>query len=94
MQEGLWPHLAALGWQALWVTIFVRGGAMLFRKRVMKSGPQGSGQKRGWIAALLGKSDRLKLSPFRPRIEGKGRRTMQASRRHIVMGLFAGAAGP
>jgi hypothetical protein len=42
----------------------------------------------------LGKSDRLKLSPFRPRIEGKGRRTMQASRRHIVMGLFAGAAGP
>lgn len=55
MQEGLWHHLAALGWQALWVTIFVRGGAMLFRKRVMKSGPQGSGQKRGWIAALLGK---------------------------------------
>lgn len=55
MQEGLWPHLAALGWQALWVTIFVRGGAMLFRKRVMKSGPAGTGQKRGLIAALRGK---------------------------------------
>lgn len=55
MQEGLWPHLAALGWQALWVAIFVRGGAALFRKRVMKSGPQGTGQKRGLIAALMGK---------------------------------------
>lgn len=55
MQESLWPHLAALCWQAMWVTIFVRGGAMLFRKRVMKSGPAGPGQKRGLIAALRGK---------------------------------------
>jgi ABC-2 type transport system permease protein len=36
----LWPHLLALGWQALWVVIAVRWGARLFRKRVMKSGPQ------------------------------------------------------
>ena len=31
---------AALAWQALWVLLFVRMGATLFRRRVMKSGPQ------------------------------------------------------
>ena len=36
----LWPHAVALLWQALWVAIAVRVGASLFRKRVMKSGPQ------------------------------------------------------
>ncbi|PEQ12294.1 ABC transporter permease [Novosphingobium sp. PC22D] len=35
----LLPHLLALGWQVLCVVIFVRMGARLFRKRVMKSGP-------------------------------------------------------
>ncbi|OBX18089.1 ABC transporter permease [Erythrobacter sp. QSSC1-22B] len=35
----LLPHLVALAWQVAWVTIFVRGGASLFRRRVMKSGP-------------------------------------------------------
>lgn len=59
MQESLWPHLLALGWQALWVSLFVRGGAALFRKRVMKSGPAGVARqkagKRGLIAALWGK---------------------------------------
>jgi ABC-2 type transport system permease protein len=55
MREELWPHLAALGWQALWVALFVRGGAALFRKRVMKSGPAGVGPKRGLIAALMGR---------------------------------------
>ena len=35
----LWPHAAALAWQALCVTLFVRIGASVFRKRVMKSGP-------------------------------------------------------
>jgi ABC-2 type transport system permease protein len=40
-QDGaLWPHLVALGWQALWVAVFIRMGASLFRRRVMKSGPQ------------------------------------------------------
>ena len=39
-QADLWPHLAALAWQVLWVTLFVRFGARLFRRRVMKSGPQ------------------------------------------------------
>ncbi len=35
------PHLLALGWQAVWVALFVNMGASLFRRRVMKSGPQG-----------------------------------------------------
>ncbi len=39
VQESLWPHVLAIGWQALWVVLFIRGGASLFRRRVMKSGP-------------------------------------------------------
>lgn len=35
----LWPHGAALAWQALAVALFVKTGAGLFRARVMKSGP-------------------------------------------------------
>jgi ABC-2 type transport system permease protein len=39
-QDGaIWPHLAAIAWQALWVLLLVRFGARLFRSRVMKSGP-------------------------------------------------------
>jgi ABC-2 type transport system permease protein len=34
----LWPHLAALLWQALWVWIVIRLGAALFRRNVLKSG--------------------------------------------------------
>ena len=45
--EALWPHLIALLWQLAWVTVFIRLGAALFRKRVMKSGPQGSRRNRG-----------------------------------------------
>jgi ABC-2 type transport system permease protein len=37
----LWPHLAAVAWQGLWVFVLVRAGAKLFRTRVMKSGPAG-----------------------------------------------------
>jgi ABC-2 type transport system permease protein len=47
VQESLWPHLLAIGWQALWVVLFIRGGASLFRRRVMKSGPQPARRKRG-----------------------------------------------
>lgn len=36
----LWPHLAALLWQALWVGVILRIGAQLFRKTVLKSGPR------------------------------------------------------
>ncbi|MBD8698721.1 ABC transporter permease [Sphingomonas sp. CFBP 13714] len=34
----LWPHVAALAWQALWVTIFIVVGARLFRRGVLQSG--------------------------------------------------------
>lgn len=40
------PHVAALGWQALWVLLLVRLGSGLFRVRVMKSGGQGRGRRR------------------------------------------------
>ncbi|MEP7222495.1 MAG: ABC transporter permease [Novosphingobium sp.] len=47
-QDGaVMPHVMALLWQALWVTLFVRFGAQLFRRRVMKSGPQGAGKRKG-----------------------------------------------
>jgi ABC-2 type transport system permease protein len=46
-EPAVWPHLVALAWQALWVAIAVRVGARLFRRRVMKSGPQPVGRKRG-----------------------------------------------
>lgn len=42
----IWPHILALGWQALWVALFIKGGATLFRRRVMKSG-KGSGGRKG-----------------------------------------------
>ncbi len=45
----LWPHLAAIAWQALWVAIFIKVGAGLFRRRVMKSGPQPVKKKRRWF---------------------------------------------
>lgn len=35
----VWPHLAALLWQSLWVALIVKLGARLFRKLVLKSGP-------------------------------------------------------
>jgi ABC-2 type transport system permease protein len=39
-QDVLWPHLAALVWQGLWVALILRAGAGLFRRNVLKSGPQ------------------------------------------------------
>ena len=45
--EAMWPHLVAVLWQLAWVTVFIRLGAALFRKRVMKSGPQGARRNRG-----------------------------------------------
>jgi len=46
VEETLWPHLLAIGWQIVWVALFIRTGASLFRRRVMKSGPQ-PGKRRG-----------------------------------------------
>ena len=34
----LWPHVAAVAWQLLWVTIFITLGARLFRRGVLQSG--------------------------------------------------------
>ncbi len=34
----LWPHLAAIAWQLVWVGIFVVIGARLFRRGVLQSG--------------------------------------------------------
>ena len=46
----LWPHAAAIGWQALWIVVLVQAGARLFRKRVMKSGPARTAKpRRGWF---------------------------------------------
>ncbi|HEX3423155.1 MAG TPA: ABC transporter permease [Sphingomicrobium sp.] len=35
-----WPQLVAILWQGLWVALIIHFGAMLFRKTVLKSGPQ------------------------------------------------------
>ena len=37
-QDVVWPHLAAIAWQALWVALILRVGARLFRRNVLKSG--------------------------------------------------------
>ena len=44
----IWPHIAALLWQTLWVALILHLGAKLFRKTVLKSGPRG---KRWWRRA-------------------------------------------
>ncbi len=62
LEPTLWTHAAALAWQAMWVVLLVKGGSMLFRKRVMKSGSAGSGKrKRGLFAR--GKSEEQTLEP-------------------------------
>ena len=45
-EPGLGQHLLAIGWQVLWVGLFIRFGARLFRTRVMKSGPSGGRLRR------------------------------------------------
>ena len=48
--EALWPHAAALVWQALCVAAIIRLGASIFRRSVMKSGPsRGKAQRRPWF---------------------------------------------
>jgi len=56
-KEGvLWWHLAAIAWQVLWVAIFVKIGASLFRAKVLKSGTAGreKGAGRKGLLALFG----------------------------------------
>ncbi|MCZ8171502.1 MAG: ABC transporter permease [Brevundimonas sp.] len=47
--EALLPHALALGWQVLCVIVFVRIGASLFRRWVMKSGPARGNSGRGGL---------------------------------------------
>ena len=35
----LWPHIAALLWQAIWVALILKGASAIFRRSVLKSGP-------------------------------------------------------
>ncbi len=44
----LWPHLAAMAWQALWIGLIVVASARLFRRTVLKSGPV---RRRWWRRA-------------------------------------------
>lgn len=46
MEPEVWTHAVALAWQALAVLALVKGGSMLFRKRVMKSGGAGRDTRR------------------------------------------------
>ena len=41
----LWPHLAAIAWQLLWVGLILSVAARLFRRSVLKSGPVRSKRK-------------------------------------------------
>jgi ABC-2 type transport system permease protein len=38
MLPSLWPHLAAMIWQALWVALTIGVGARMFRRSVLRSG--------------------------------------------------------
>lgn len=53
----IWPHLAALGWQVLWVIVIVRAGAQLFRRTVMKSGPARGKSSVSLVAKLFRRSE-------------------------------------
>ena len=48
--NGVMPHVIALAWQGLCVALMVRGGALLFRRSVMKSGPARPRRRGGKIA--------------------------------------------
>ncbi len=62
IDDTLWPHVAALAWQALCVALFVKAGASLFRRRVMNSGPRG-GRKSRSLGRLLGGMFRNSSAP-------------------------------
>lgn len=63
LNEPLWPHALALAWQALWVVVFTRTGAALFKRRVMKSGKAGKARRTRWRDKLGFRSQRTIDSP-------------------------------
>jgi ABC-2 type transport system permease protein len=58
LDDGIAVHFLAVAWQAMWVMVAVRLGARLFRKRVMKSGPQPVKAKRGFAGLFRNGSAR------------------------------------
>ncbi|MEO1487875.1 MAG: ABC transporter permease [Pseudomonadota bacterium] len=48
LEDTLWTHALALAWQGFAVVVLVKGGSLLFRKRVMKSGGAGR-EKNAWF---------------------------------------------
>ena len=44
LDDAILPHLAALGWQALWVSLILKVAASWFRRSVLN----GPGEKRRW----------------------------------------------
>lgn len=50
----IWPHIVALGWQAIWIAITITLSVRLFRAGVLRSGSGGGWSlfKRGWPAAM------------------------------------------
>ena len=62
-QGSLWPHAAALLWQALWVGLILKFAAAMFRRSVLKSGGGQRSLIRLWgtsLVALLGLASRTK----------------------------------
>lgn len=51
MEPALWTHALALAWQGAAVLVLVKGGSLLFRKRVMKSGSAGRDKGRKGLRA-------------------------------------------
>ena len=45
-EPGIWPHLLALSWQAIWVGVILWFGALLFRRRVLQSGSSGRSRRK------------------------------------------------
>jgi ABC-2 type transport system permease protein len=44
LDPAILPHLAALAWQALWVSLILKGAAAWFRRAVLN----GPGEKKRW----------------------------------------------
>jgi ABC-2 type transport system permease protein len=52
-QPDLWPHVAAITWQILWVALILKLGAKLFRRTVLKSGPRAKWWRRAGKASAV-----------------------------------------
>jgi ABC-2 type transport system permease protein len=52
LDPAILPHLAALAWQALWVSLILKGASAWFRRAVLN----GPGEGRRWWKRLAGRS--------------------------------------